>query len=144
MQAFRSQTSSFLRGLKYSSNSPLIGIHEGNHSSKNGSNVPARAPGLLVIVSESSAYGLADLKSAIVGEENYFGRREGIILWELKESMVESELVLFLKVVEAEMKVKKILSLKYDWGDRLFLDWLNFLLYSNLCYFFMVHMRRVE
>lgn len=47
-------------------------------------------------VGEGGADEFSDLKASIVGEEADFGRGEGVVLRELKHTMIETVLVLFL------------------------------------------------
>ena len=61
-------------------NSLFIRVHEADEPCQNGADVPAGAPGLLVVMGEGSADVLVDFEPAIVGQEFDFGRREGVVL----------------------------------------------------------------
>ena len=70
---------SFRGSFEDSTDSLLIGIHEGYHRGEYGSNIPAWAPCFLVIMRESCTDRLINLKASVVGKKLDFGRREGVV-----------------------------------------------------------------
>lgn len=104
MQTLSSQALPFLRVLKDSADAVFIGVHEADHGQEDGPDVPARAPGFLVVVREGGADGLADLEPAIIGKEADLGRRERVILWQLQQSVIEPIPEIFIQVVEDKME----------------------------------------
>ena len=88
----------------------LIGVHEADHGQEDGPDVPAWAPGFLVVVREGGADGLADLEPAIIGKEADLGRREGIILGHLQQTVIETVPEIFIQVVEDKMENQMTIS----------------------------------
>lgn len=88
----------------------LIGVHEADHGQEYGPDVPARAPGFLVIVCEGGADGLADFEPAIIGKEADLGRREGIILRHLQQAVIETIPEILIQVVEDKMENQVAIS----------------------------------
>lgn len=65
-------------------------------------------------VGEGGADEFSDLEASVVGEEADLGRREGVVLSELKQAMIEPVAVLFLQVVEAEVEEEVSVALQED------------------------------
>jgi hypothetical protein len=121
-----------LDGVEDAANALLVAVHEGDHGGEDGADVPAGAPGLLVIVREGGADGLGDLEAAVVGEEADLGRREGVVFGELEHAVVETPLELFFEIVEAEVEAEVVVPLHQHARDGLLLDRLHLLVYSDI------------
>lgn len=121
-----------LGGLGEPANALLVGIHEGDHGGEDGADVPAGAPGFLVVVREGGADGLADLEASVVGQEAYLGGREGIVLGEVEHAVVEALFVLFLKSVETEVEGEVVFAMDQHAGDGLLLDALHLLVDAHV------------
>jgi hypothetical protein len=57
-----------------------------------------------VVVGEGGTDGFAHFEAAVIGLEDDLGRRERVVGWEFEYAVVEALRVLFLEVVEAEVK----------------------------------------
>jgi hypothetical protein len=64
-----------------------------------------------VVVREGGADGLADLEPSVVGEEAYFGGREGVVFGQFEYSVVETLSILFFEVIEAKVEVEVAVAL---------------------------------
>jgi hypothetical protein len=93
-----------LWGLEDAANTLFIAIHEGDHGGEYASDVPAGTPSLLVVVREGGADGLADLEPSVVRQKSYLGWREGVILGEFEQAVIESLFILFFEIVEEEVE----------------------------------------
>jgi hypothetical protein len=132
LQTPRSQQPAHLDRVEHATNALLVGVHEGDHSGEDGADVPAGTPGLLVVVREGGADGLADLEAAVVGEEAYFGWGEGVVLGEFEQAVIESLFILFFEVVEEEVEGEVALALHKHAGNGVLLDGLPLLVDSDV------------
>lgn len=115
----------------------LIGVHKADHSQEYGPDVPAGAPGFLVVVREGGADGLADLEPAIVCKKADLGRRKGIILGQFQQAVIETVPEIFIQVVEDKVENQVTVPMQQNRRDGLFLDGLKFLLYTYISYSFV-------
>jgi hypothetical protein len=60
-----------------------------------------------MVVGETGTNGFVDLEAATKGIKEKFGRGEGVVLVQLKDSMVETILVDTVKTKDTEVKTKK-------------------------------------
>lgn len=85
-----------------------------------------------MIVSEGGANRFSYLEAAIIGEEAYFGGREGVIFGQFEYSVVETLAILFFEVIEAKVEIEVGVPDEHHGGDGLFLDRLHLLVDSNV------------
>ena len=112
----------------------FIGVHEADHAQQYGPDVPARAPCFLMIVREGGADGLADLEPAIVGKKADLGWREGIILGQFQQTVIETISKIFIQVVEDKVENQVTVPMQQNRRNGLFLDGLKLLLYTYISY----------
>jgi hypothetical protein len=124
-------------GVVKASNPSLVRVHKGDEGSEHGANIPARTPGLFMVVGECSANGFAYLKASALGQQPNFGRRKRVVFGELHHPMVVTSFEIFFQIKQAEMERKSISPGDQGLRQRLFLKRLNLLLYPQKGYFFI-------
>lgn len=132
MEAASGKELALFGGLGEPANALLVGVHEGDHGGEDGADVPAGAPCFLVVVGEGGADGLANLEASVVGQEAYFGGREGVVLGEVEYTVVEALLILFLEPVETEVEGEVVFAMDQHAGDGFLLDALHLLVDAHV------------
>jgi hypothetical protein len=82
----------------------LLACHKRDNSCQHSPYIPSCSPSLLVVVREGGADGLADLEPSVVRQKSYLGWREGVILGEFEQAVIESLFILFFEIVEEEVE----------------------------------------
>ena len=101
----------------------LLAVHEADGGEGEGAHVPSRSPALLVVVCEGCADGDVDVEAAGGGEEEEFGRCEGVVLVELQQAEVKTLPVAALEAVQTEIKLQQFLPRNQGVGNGLVFDW---------------------
>lgn len=85
-------------------NTFFLGVHEAYETCKDGPDVPAGAPGLSMVMCEGGADVFVDFKPAVFSDKFDFRRREGIIVGEFEDAMIESPLEILFQSIQAKME----------------------------------------